>query len=88
MTTFRQEFVLRLDYIRHFPWQRVDNENYNIPDHIRTWLTGWLWAISGIFAGAVLSIPIIDFTYMNGKWFTVYISVAIAIVLGIAMQYL
>jgi hypothetical protein len=71
-----------------FPWQEVEIEGYSKRLHFVAWILGWLWAISGILAGSLLALPLLDAFHIQGTPFASPASIAVAIGMGFAVQLL
>jgi hypothetical protein len=61
------------------PTQRIVMSGYSKPDHCFTFVIGWLWIVSGIIVGSLISLPLIDALNIHTTSLELFRSIGITI---------
>lgn len=69
------------------PWQRPGTK-LKKSDHWWSWVTGWLWAISGLFLGAVVAPSLIQYFGLWNTRFRDAADIGVAVIAGFLVQLL
>jgi hypothetical protein len=74
-------------YMWVLPWKQIDGEPQVKGLHSFIWLTGWLWAISGVFAGSLLSLWLLGVVPdVGGTSYETPFVIGISLAFGFAIQ--
>src|SRR5271165_616428 len=66
MSKFSKFLGKKLFLMSTFPLQEIRMEGYTKRVHFFNWIIGWLWAISGIFAGSLFALPLLNIIQIHG----------------------
>jgi hypothetical protein len=86
MSEFRRFLGKKWFLMSTFPFQEIKMEGYTKRIHFYTWIIGWLWAISGIFAGSLLALPLLNIIQVRGTTNETLASTFVAITVGFIIQ--